>query len=253
MLDINGDQVTHNKGTERLVMTLLPCLGIGDDGQGNRNALVPRTGIDHDGFRAAAHAGITAGSRPSNGPELNITAISFKEGPAHLCAPGACQAFVADCRVVSHLSFKKRLHRFKIDGSGILNEPLEGHPGPVPFSLASGTLGRPRPVQENGSVLDHLHDVCMGSVNDHFRHMVPAIQSHINIKIGYAFSQRHFADIPFDQITAGFSVLIRHTGNDFEGLITVTAYDTKGRRCRNPFLTARIGHSDAFYVLNDIP
>ena len=74
-------------------MALLPCLGIGDDGQGNRNALVPRTGIDHDGFRAAAHAGITAGSRPSNGPELNITAISFKEGPAHLCAPGACQAF----------------------------------------------------------------------------------------------------------------------------------------------------------------
>ena len=215
--------------------------------------MVPRTGIDHNRFRTAAHAGITAGSRPSNRAELEVASICFKEGPSHLGAPSACQAFVTDCRIVGHLHFKKRLHGIKVHGSGILNEPLESHLGPVPFAPPSSALGPFRPVQKDGSVLDHLHDVRVGSIDNHFRHMILAIQGHINIKIGYTFSQRHFADFPFDQLTAGFPVLIRHTGDDFKGLITVAAHDTKGRRGRNPFLASRIGHSDAFYILDDIP
>ena len=257
---MHGDKIGQHHGAHQALVVATQVLGILHDGQCAGNALIARAAHNGDRQRATVHAGVGPCGRTGTGAAGDVIGTSTQQRSTHLGAPSVRQALGTDRAIQHNLTLNGSAGVLNVAALDKIDDGLNRH-GRV--SAICGTLGHdalgaggtlPRRLATHRNTVERMArdvGVVVGNLDD--RGMAPGRGSHLDVEVGHTLDKRHIA-------VAGIGEELGHTSTVFivnalehlERALGVAAHGTQHGRRFNTVHTARVGHSHALNVLDDV-
>ena len=258
---MDGDEVGHRQGPVQPVFGDGQRLGVLDDGDRHRDALVAAARVDDHRQLAAAHPGVGTGGRFGNGPVADVAAVEFEHGGADVGPVVAQQALLGNLGVVLDLGVQHRADVGQVAGVGKVENVRDGQQVPagqavlgggVALMAAGGRIRLDGDVQQNLAVLFDVDDVGVVLGDADAGGVLPDSQPDDDVE-DLAVVHRLDVNGGVRQKAAHLGLLgFSHFRDDFQRLAGLACHDAGGGRGLDALHAAGVGDDDALDVLDDV-